>query len=112
VFSGGKRHITTPSFRGGKVEVVFGGFDLDFTRAGIAGDSAELKVDAVFGGVEIRIPPNWNAVVKGDGVFGAFNDESVHPDPARYPDIKRLIVRGGAVFGGVVVKNGPIAPSW
>ena len=105
VFSGGKRRIVTPDFRGGKVEAVFGGYDLDFTRAGMAGNSAVLKVDALFGGIEIRIPPNWNAEMRGTGVFGGFSDETLHPDPAHYPEIKQLIVKGGAVFGGVVVKN-------
>ena len=105
VFSGGKRRIVTPDFRGGKVEAVFGGYDLDFTRAGMVGNSAVLKVDAVFGGVEIRIPPNWNVEMQGTGVFGGFSDETLHPDPAHHPDIKQLIVKGGAVFGGVVVKN-------
>jgi hypothetical protein len=105
VFSGGKRHITTQDFRGGKVDAVFGGYELDFRKAGISGESAVLKVDAVFGGVEIRIPQGWNAVIQGGGFFGAFTDETSHPDPAAYPNAKRFVVTGGAVFGGVNVKN-------
>jgi hypothetical protein len=105
VFSGGKRTITAPDFRGGEVTAVFGGFELDFRRAGIAGDSAVLEVNAVFGGCEIRIPTNWSAEVKGSGVFGAFSDETNHPDPEQVREIKRLVIQGGAVFGGVVVKN-------
>ncbi len=84
---------------------MFGGFELDFTRAGIAGDSAVLHIDAVFGGVEIRIPPHWNCELRGTAVFGAFTDETLHPDPANFPNIKQLIVKGSAVFGGVEVKN-------
>ena len=105
VFSGGKRTITAPDFRGGEVTAVFGGFELDFRRAGIAGESAVLEINAVFGGCEIRIPANWSAEVKGAGVFGAFSDETTHPDAAHEREIKRLVVQGGAVFGGVVVKN-------
>src|SRR4051812_38217679 len=40
IFSGGKRTITSPDFQAGDVTAVFGGFELDFRRAGIAGDSA------------------------------------------------------------------------
>lgn len=105
VFSGGKRVIVAPDFQGGKVEAVFGGYELDFTRAGIAGDSAVLHIDAVFGGVEVKIPPSWNCELRGTAVFGAFTDETLHPDPATYPQIKQLIVKGSAVFGGVEVKN-------
>src|SRR5438552_1714355 len=61
VFSGGKRTITAPDFRGGEVTAVFGGFELDFRRAGIAGESAVLEINAVFGGCEIRVPTNWSA---------------------------------------------------
>jgi len=105
VFSGGKRTITASDFRGGDVTAVFGGFELDFRRAGMAGDSAVLEINAVFGGCEVRIPNNWAVEMKGAGIFGAFSDETAHPDPAHHPDIKRLIMQGGAVFGGVVVKN-------
>ena len=105
VFAGGKRVIVTPAFQGGKVEAVFGGYELDFTHAGIDGDAATLQVDAVFGGIEVRIPPHWNCELRGTAVFGAFTDETMHPDPATVPHIKTLIVKGSAVFGGVEVKN-------
>jgi hypothetical protein len=105
VFGGGKRNITDPDFRGGKVDAVFGGFEIDLRRAAIVGESAELQVNAVFGGVEIRIPEHWRVELKGAGVFGGYSDETRHPNPAEFPVIKRLIIRGGAVFGGVVVKN-------
>ncbi len=43
--------------------------------------------------------------MQGAGVFGAFTDNTRQPDPGRYPNPKRLIVRGGAVFGHVEVRN-------
>ncbi|MGB7761938.1 MAG: DUF5668 domain-containing protein [Bryobacteraceae bacterium] len=105
VFGGGKRVITDPDFQGGKVECVFGGFDIDLRRATMLSDSAVLKVDAVFGGAEIKVPAAWEVDVKGSGVFGAFVDQTQHPDRSLNPRPKRLIVKGGAVFGGVTIKN-------
>jgi LiaF transmembrane domain len=105
VFGGGKRNIVDPDFRGGKVDAVFGGFEIDLRRSAIVGDCAEMEVNAVFGGVEIRVPEHWRVEVRGTGVFGGYSDETRQPSPAEYPVIKRLIVKGGAVFGGVVVKN-------
>jgi hypothetical protein len=70
----------------------------------MTGDSATLKISAVFSGVEIRIPETWSAVVEGTGVFGAFADNTTQPDP-QTPGLKRLFVKGDAVFGGVDVKN-------
>ena len=83
---------------------VFGGFEIDLRNAAIEGDSAVLEVNAVFGGVEVKIPRNWSAVVQGTGIFGGYTDTTVQPDE-RAPGFKRIFFRGGAVFGGVEVKN-------
>jgi hypothetical protein len=104
VFSGLKRIVSSQDFQGGYLKTVFGGIELDLRQAGMAADSAVLEIDAVFGGAEIRIPPNWSAVVQGSGVVGAFSDETTHPDP-NAPGVKKLIVTGSAVVGGVAVKN-------
>jgi predicted membrane protein len=104
IFSGGKRYITTQDFQGGQVIAIFGGWELDFRKAGMAADSAVLEINAMFGGAEVRIPENWIAVVQGVGIFGGYGDESQHPD-GNMPGVKRLIVKGAAVFGGVNVKN-------
>jgi hypothetical protein len=105
IFGGGKRNIADPDFRGGKVDAVFGGFEIDLRMSAIVADSADLEINAVFGGVEIRIPEHWRVEMRGTGVFGGFSDETRQPSPSEFPVIKRLILKGGAVFGGVVVKN-------
>lgn len=105
VFSGGKRSITDPHFTRAKYDAVFGGFEIDLRRAEIDGDSAVLELNAVFGGIEARVPESWSVVIKGAGVFGAFQDSTLQPDPRIFPNPKKLIVKGGAVFGGVEIKN-------
>jgi hypothetical protein len=105
VFWGGKRVITDADFQGGKVECVFGGFEIDLRGATMLRDHAVVKVDAVFGGAEIKVPAAWEVVMKGTGVFGGFVDQTQHPDRNLNPNPKRLIVKGGAVFGGVTIKN-------
>jgi hypothetical protein len=104
VFGGGKRQINTQDFTGGHIDAVFSGYEIDLRGATMAADSATLKISAVFAGVEIRIPETWSAVVEGTGVFGAFADNTTQPDP-QTPGLKRLFVKGEAVFGGVEVKN-------
>ncbi len=105
VFGGGKRNVADPDFRGGKVDVVFGGFEIDLRMSAIVSDSAELEINVIFGGVEIRIPEHWRVEMKGTGAFGGYSDETRQPSPSEFPVIKRLVLRGAAVFGGVVVKN-------
>lgn len=105
VFSGGKRTITTQDFQGGKIDAVFGGYEIDLRQASMTGPSAQLELNAVFGGIEMKVPHNWNVVSRGTGVFGAFVDNTQHPDPRVCLDIKELVLKGGAVFGGVEIKN-------
>jgi hypothetical protein len=105
VFGGGKRKINTNDFKFAKFDAVFGGFEIDFREAGIVGDSAIVEINAVFGGAEVRIPLNWSAVVQAAGVFGAFTDNSIQPNLATTPNVKRLYFKGAAVFGGVNIKN-------
>jgi len=105
VFSGGKRVISDQNFTGAKFDAVFGGFEVDLRKANIEGDSAVLDLNAVFGGIEVKIPESWNVVMKGAGVFGGYVDNTLHPDARIYPNPKQLFVKGGAVFGGVEIKN-------
>ena len=106
VFSGGKRRITTPDFRGMDLLALFGGLELDLRGARVEVDQAVIDVNAMFGGVKITVPDNWTVDVKGFGMFGAFEDKTI---PARLePNVKtqHLVVTGVCIFGGAVVCNG------
>jgi len=104
LFGGGKRIITTQDFKGGEATAVFGGFELDLRKAGMAGDSATVELNAIFGGIELKVPQTWSVVLQGAGVFGGYTDESLQPDD-RIPGAKLLYCKGAAIFGGVVIKN-------
>ena len=104
VFSTTNRRITSKNFRGGKLAAVFGELKIDLTEAEIEGDEAVIHLDAVFGAVEIRVPNTWAVASRGAAVFGEYSDRTVHGQPPS-PGAKRLVVKGGAVFGSVVIKN-------
>jgi hypothetical protein len=104
VFGGGKRQVNTQDFTGGHIDAVFSGYQIDLRGATMAADSATLKIGAVFSGVEIRIPETWSVVIQGDGVFGTLTDKTVQPSP-QTPGLKRLFIKGAAVFGSVEVRN-------
>jgi hypothetical protein len=103
VFCHIQRRVTDQNLEKMKVEVVFGGFQLDLRPAGIKGDEAVIQVETVFGGIEIIVPEDWEVVPQGSGVFGGFADQTRPPEAPS----KRLIVRGTAVFGGIVITNEP-----
>ncbi|MGH9414111.1 MAG: LiaI-LiaF-like domain-containing protein [Terriglobales bacterium] len=103
IFGGYQRRINSQQFRGGHVEAIFGGVQIDLRRAEIDGNEARVDVSAVFGGVELRVPERWIIEMRGQPLLGGFSDET-HQDMPQ-PGAKRLIITGFAMFGGVVVKN-------
>jgi len=104
VFSSIEKTITDQNFTQGKASAVFGSVELDFIQANIAGDSAVLELNAVFGSVEVRVPLNWNIIIEAGAVFGSCENRTRAPLPQSGPT-KNLIIRGGCVFGSVEVKN-------
>ena len=108
VFSGVERRVTAKDFRFGRVSAVFGGVELDFHDADMDGDNAELEVNAIFGGAEIRVPDNWRVEARNQTIFGGFSDNTRNanrPDDATTAANKTLIISGTVTFGGVEVKN-------
>lgn len=107
VFSGTRRRIESQNFEGGKVDAVFGGVELDLSDAAIAPPNRRvfLEANAVFGGIEIRVPRNWRIEKAGAAVFGGFDDKTVPPRPEPGFDPPILVLKGAAVFGGIVIKN-------
>lgn len=87
------------------VKVVFGGADLDLRKATLESNDVVIKAVAVFGGVQIVVPPDVTVVIDGMGIFGGFagNAEDDQP-PAGSPVVR---VTGKAVFGGVAVQRKP-----
>ena len=104
IFSGIKQRVTVKNFRRGRLLAVCGGFEIDLRRADIDGQTATIEANALMGGGEIRVPENWVVEVRGIPVLGGFTDET-HQDVVDSTTAKRLVVKGLAVMGGVVIKN-------
>jgi hypothetical protein len=105
IFGGFNKRVTAQDFRGGKLISFCGGYQLDLRKAGMAGDTATIEAIAVMGGGEIKVPENWQVSMDGIGIFGGYSDESMQQQPAPGVVQKKLIVKGVAILGGVVVKN-------
>jgi predicted membrane protein len=105
VFSGGERQIVSDNFRGGKVTAIFGGSEIDLTKAKLAPGVSELELACVFGGTTIIVPDDWNVKIEVVPVLGGFGD-SRKLSPGRTVDTtKQLIIKGAVVFGGGEVKS-------
>jgi hypothetical protein len=103
VFGGVDRHISAQDFHGARCTAVFGACKIDLRDAQMQGREAVVEAYAVFGGVEIRVPEDWEVVNHSFALFGGTGDKRRHSP--RGPDSKTLILEGAAIFGGVEVKN-------
>jgi len=105
VFGGVNQRISAKNFRGGSLLAFCGGWDLDLRRAEMEGDTAVIDASAFMGGGQIRVPETWLVDMRGTAVLGGYSDETMQEAPPPGTTQKRLILKGIAVFGGVVVKN-------
>ena len=99
---GGDRVVRSQNFRGGEVTAIMGGFHFDLRSAAIAGDSATIEIFTLWGGVDFRVPEDWNVVVQGVPILGVFTTTGRPVNAA--PGSKTLVLTGTAIMGGVEVK--------
>jgi predicted membrane protein len=106
IFGGVQKRVNAKEFRGGQLQSLFGGIEIDLRDADMAENQAVLHANAVFGGIELRVPETWYVAARGQGIFGGYTDSTRYAPPAD-PDKpkKTLIVMGTAIFGGVEIRN-------
>lgn len=104
IFGGFKRRVQTQAFRGGELTAIFGGFEVDLTRAAMEGTQARVDVFVLFGGGEIRVPEGWEIANSASSILGSVNDATYHGGEPR-EGRPRLVLTGLTLFGGVEVKS-------
>lgn len=100
-FSGIESNVSSNDFKGGKLSAVFGGMELDLSDASMDKD-ATLDIFTAFGGVELRVPSDWNVKASGLPLFGGWENKTKKPSSKNAPTLE---VRGTCIFGGVEIKN-------
>jgi hypothetical protein len=103
MLSGREDRVDSQDFSGGSIRCRLGGCKLDLRRAEIAGEEAILNLDIVMGGVEIFIPTHWRVYADISPAMGGIEDKTKPNDMA--PAVKRLVIKGAVVMGGVEIKN-------
>lgn len=101
IFWGSEKKITSKNFRGGELNVMFGGIKLDLSDAEIDSKGANLVINVAFGGVEVVTPTDCNVVPNGTGILGGWEDNR---RGGSNEDGSRLEISGTAMFGGVEIK--------
>lgn len=105
VFSGGERQILSQNFKGGKISAVFGGIELDLTKAKLAPGRNELEIACIFGGATIIVPDNWFVIIEVTPILGGFSDSRKIQPGRQLETESQLVIKGAVVFGGGEVKS-------
>jgi predicted membrane protein len=101
LFWGVEKKMTSKNFKGGDVNTVFGGYQLDLRDVKVSEKGAELKINCAFGGVEIFVPKKCRVVTNGTGILGGWT-----PD-LRSNDVEKPVftISGVVAFGAVDIKE-------
>ncbi|MEW5701827.1 MAG: LiaF domain-containing protein [Candidatus Zixiibacteriota bacterium] len=105
VFGGVDEAITSRQFSGGNVTVVFGGAEVDLRQAALASGDVNLDLLAIFGGIEVQVPEDWQVVVDGSAILGGIEDTVGRADSQAITGQPRLLIDATAIFGGIEVKR-------
>jgi predicted membrane protein len=102
ILGGARRRLAVADFQGGDAVAILGGCGIDLRDCGSEGGPAEIDTFAFWGGVDIRVPEDWEVQVKGLAILGGYGDKTRGVVGGGG---KVLIVRGTAIMGGVEIKN-------
>jgi predicted membrane protein len=106
VMGGGERIVRDDDFQGGEVTAILGGFEIDLRQAAIARDTADIEIFTLWGGVDLKVPEDWNVVVEAVPILGGFsNSTRSGSTTSSGGPRKTLVVRGTVIMGGVEIKN-------
>ena len=103
VFGGYNEKLDIKDFKGGDINCVFGGVELDLTDSELAEGVHTLELNSVFGGVVLYVPLTWNIEIRQNQFFGSLVDSR----PKRgfqVDENRRLIIEANSVFGGGEIK--------
>ena len=102
ILGGSSRSLSAADFRGGDAVAIMGGCEIDLRDCGSEGGPAEIDTFAFWGGIEIKVPNDWEVQVKGVAILGGYADETrTVPGESR----KVLVITGTAIMGGVEIHN-------
>jgi predicted membrane protein len=95
-----ERRNSSSAFRSAEASAFMGGVNLDFRDATMEGDEARIRVSAIMGGIEIRVPRTWTVINHVSPVMGGVEDHSRSGDGN-----KRLVIEGTVIMGGLDIEN-------
>jgi len=98
VFNGITLESRARAFTGGSMLAWFGGISVDLREVELASD-ARLSLHTLFGGIDIKTPPDWRLESEMKAFAGGVDARTSSPGA----DAPVLSLTGTALFGGIAV---------
>lgn len=104
LFGGVTKNVVSKNFKGAKFVTVFGGTDINLSKADIEGP-IQIKSTTLFGGVTLIVPSNWEVRSQVTAIAGAVEDQRGIPSDFTFDANKILVLTGTCLFGGVEIRS-------
>ncbi len=101
LFSSSNQISASEHFRGGNVSATFGNAEIDLRAAAPIDGVAAVNASALFGQINLRVPPDWAVDVRSSATFGSIESRRAEPSDPR----ARLTVTGSCLFGGILITS-------
>jgi predicted membrane protein len=105
VMGGVHRVVESSDFRGGEATAIMGAVELDLRGSTIATSPAVIDAFALWGGIEITVPPEWKVDVKAMPILGGLENKARSTVRDSSVPAQELVIRGTAIMGGIEIKN-------
>jgi predicted membrane protein len=103
IFGNIRKVILSKDFKGGEMVTIFGGNELDFSKADLKGDVI-LDVTQIFGGTKLILPSHWGVKTDMVAFFGGIEDKR-RMTPGTEDPTKLMILKGTSIFGGIEIRS-------
>ncbi|MDD3392098.1 MAG: DUF5668 domain-containing protein [Bacilli bacterium] len=88
-------------YLGSEISAIFGGVELDLTKAKFKTKKTYINAQAICGGIDVRVPENVKVVTNGFPILGGIDNKSISNNKADY----ELIINYNIICGGIEIKN-------
>jgi predicted membrane protein len=103
VMGGAKDAVKSKDFQGGSIMAIMGGAEIDLVGANISGKEASLEIISVMGGVDLKLPLDWEVKITGVPILGGWDNATTNQ--VSVPKTKILNIAITSIMGGVSIRN-------
>jgi predicted membrane protein len=103
IFGAVKKTILSKNFTGGQAVSIFGGSEIDLSKADING-TVIVDVTAILGGVKLIVPSHWTVRQDIAAIFGGVEDKRDTRSVITVQN-KILVLKGTAFMGGIEITS-------